>query len=75
MSEKVWDEDQQRALRVISLAPRPVTGSYDINIWSKYKSDSDQLSEQIRLLFNPSMVVSSGKTIDSGIAFIRQDLG
>ena len=71
ITEKVWDDDKQRALRVISLAPRPVNVSYGINVWSKYKSDSDQLSEQIRLLFNPSLVLASADSKDAGIAFIN----
>ena len=55
--EKVWDEDKQRAIRVLSLAPRAVNIRYTLNIWGKYLADVDQLLEQIRLKFNPEMAV------------------
>jgi len=55
--EKVWDSEKSRAYRVLSFSPRPVNIQYDINIWSKYKSDMDQIIEQIRLKFSPEMIV------------------
>ena len=55
--EKVWDSNSQRAYRVASLAPKPVNITYTINVWSKYKSILDQLVEQVRLMFNPSIAV------------------
>jgi len=55
--EKVWDEEKRQAFRVLSLAPRPVNIQYDINIWCKYRSDMDQILEQVRLKFNPEMQV------------------
>lgn len=57
VSEKVWNEKKQRADRVLSFAPRPVNINYELNIWSKYMSDMDQILEQIRLKFNPEMEV------------------
>lgn len=54
VSEAIWDDRAQRAKRVVSLAPRPVDISYKITILSKYKSDLDQITEQIYLLFNPT---------------------
>ena len=60
--ENYWSDIKKRAFRVISLAPRPVNISYGINIWSKYKSNLDQLTEQIRLLFNPHMVIENPYT-------------
>ena len=59
VSEKYWDESKQRAIRVLSFSPRPVNIGYDINIWSKYVTDLDQISEQIRLLFNPSLQLAT----------------
>ena len=44
---------------MISLAPRPVNISYGINIWAKYKSNMDQIVEQIRLMFNPHLVLKN----------------
>ena len=54
VTESVWDDRAQRARRVVSLVPRPLNIKYKITLMTKYKSDLDQLSEQIYLLFNPS---------------------
>ena len=55
--EKYWDEEKHRAVRILSLAPRPVNINYQVNIWCKYMADMDQILEQIRLKFNPEMNV------------------
>jgi hypothetical protein len=55
--EKYWDEEKHRAVRILSLAPRPVNVRYQLNIWCKYMSDMDQILEQVRLKFNPEMNV------------------
>jgi hypothetical protein len=55
--EKIWDDSKQRAIRVLSLAPRAVNIKYQVNIFGKYLSDVDQIMEQIRLKFNPEMEV------------------
>lgn len=55
--EKVWDEDRQKAIRVLSLSPRAVDISYSLHIFGKYLSDVDQILEQVRLKFNPDMSV------------------
>jgi hypothetical protein len=55
--EKVWDDNKQRAIRVLSLAPRAVNIKYQLNIFGKYLSDVDQIMEQIRIKFNPEMHV------------------
>ena len=57
--EKWWDKDRQRAYRVISMAPRAVNIEYVIHAWAKYKSDLDQMTEQIRVKFFPSMDVTT----------------
>ena len=57
INEKVWDKKKNRAFRVLSLAPRAVNISYQINIWCKYMADMDQILEQVRLKFNPEMQV------------------
>jgi hypothetical protein len=54
---KYWDADKNRAVRVLSLAPRAVNIKYQLNIWAKYLGDLDQILEQIRLKFNPEMQV------------------
>jgi len=62
VNETFWSEEKQRAVRIISEAPRPVNIRYGINIWAKYKANLDQLLEQIRLLFNPHLVVKNSYT-------------
>ena len=55
MHTTYWNDDTQRAERIISYCDRPVTVQYNINIWAKYIEDMDQLSQQVRLRFNPSI--------------------
>lgn len=57
--EKQWNEDIQRAERILRIVDRPVNIMYSLNIWSKYIADMDQLAEQIRLLFNPALTVKT----------------
>jgi len=57
VQEKYWDEEKNRAFRVLSFAPRAVDIMYQLNIWTKYMSDMDQILEQVRLKFNPDMEV------------------
>ena len=49
------DEKKHRAERVIKFADRPVNITYVVNLWAKYMEDLDQLAEQVRLKFNPSL--------------------
>tara|TARA_R110002051_G_scaffold304708_1_gene374201 strand:+ start:417 stop:1172 length:756 start_codon:yes stop_codon:yes gene_type:complete len=55
IQNSVWDEDKQRAERVIGLADVPVTITFSVNLWTKYMEDLDQISQSIRLRFNPSL--------------------
>jgi len=55
--EKYWDAEKHRAVRVLSFAPRAVNIRYQLNIWTKYMADMDQILEQVRLKFNPEMQV------------------
>lgn len=57
--EKYWDDDKQRAIRILSLAPRPINIMYDIALWDEYIMNLDQLMEQIRLYFNPSLNIAT----------------
>lgn len=50
---KKWDEETQRAQRVVSYPDVPVNIEYTLSIWSKYISHIDQLSAQLRSSFNP----------------------
>ncbi len=69
ISTSWWSEKKKRAFRVLSIAPQAVNIQYGINIWTKYKSDMDQIVEQIRLLFNPALIVESSQTTTAS-AFI-----
>ena len=55
--EKYWDSEKNRAFRILSLAPRAVNIKYQLNIWTKYMADMDQILEQVRIKFNPEMEV------------------
>lgn len=70
--DKYWHKRKNRAMRILSMAPRPVDIKYTINIWSKYKEDLDQLREYIFTLFNPDLEI---KTKQSNItkAFIENE--
>lgn len=54
VQNKVWNDDIQRAERIIGLADVPVRCTYSINLWAKYMEDLDQLTQNIRVKFNPS---------------------
>jgi hypothetical protein len=72
VNESHWDEQRRRAFRVISFAPRAINITYDINIWTKYNEDMDQLAEQIRLVFSPDLKVVT-KYTNSTAAFITDE--
>ena len=57
--QKYWDKEKHKAIRVLSLAPKAINITYSINIWSKYRSDMDQILEQIRLMFNPELRIET----------------
>jgi len=59
VSETVWDSAQRRATRVLSLPPRPINITYDINIWCKYKADMDMLRSSIFSLFSPDLNIET----------------
>jgi len=70
--EVFWDPSKLRAVRLLSLAPRAVNISYDINIWCKYKADMDMIRSSIFSLFNPDLNI---KTLHTGNAkaFIQRE--
>jgi hypothetical protein len=70
--DKYWNKRKNRAIRTLSMSPRPVDIKYTVNIWSKYKEDLDQIREYIFTLFNPDLEV---KTKNSEIikAFIENE--
>jgi len=58
IDEKYWHPKFQRAIRIVSLPPRPVTISYSLNLWSFYKNDLDQMREIIFSMFNPDLNIT-----------------
>lgn len=72
LNESYWDEERRRAYRVISFSPRAVNISYDVNIWTKYTEDMDQITEQVRLMFSPDLTVVT-KYTNSTAAFITDE--
>ena len=70
--DKYWSEEKKRAFRLISLTPRSVNISYGINIWAKYKNNLDQLTEQIRLIFNPHLTIKNPYT-NVAMAYIETE--
>jgi|TARA_R110002020_G_C16318201_1_gene774500 hypothetical protein len=74
--EKYWDESKHRAIRVLSFAPKAVNITYQLNVWSKYASDMDQIAEQVRLKFNPEMnVPTSFSTLAKAYITSEEDAG
>lgn len=59
VTETVWDPISRRAQRVVSLVPRAIDIEYVVNLWGEYKSDIDQLTEQIYYQFNPTIAVET----------------
>ena len=64
INEKYWHKRKNKAIRILSIAPRPIDVKYSINIWAKYKEDLDQIREYILTLFNPDLEI---KTKNSNI--------
>jgi len=74
--EKYWDTDKARAFRVVSFAPRAVNVMYQLNVWTKYMSDMDQILEQVRLKFNPEMEVPTKfSTLAKGFIDTEENIG
>ena len=55
LASTYYNKDTEKAERVISFMDKPVNISYTVSLWTKYMEDLDQLSEQVRLNFNPSL--------------------
>ena len=72
LHQNYWHKIQQRAIRTLSLMPTPVDINYEINIWTKYKEDLDQIREYILLLFNPDIEVET-KNNGKSKCFITQE--
>jgi hypothetical protein len=47
--------------------------NYDVNIWTNYQSDMDQIIEQIRTLLNPSIQVTTDNKSIGFPCFIEKE--
>lgn len=76
VNEKSWDPKKMRAVRVLSVVPRPVTLTYELNIWSKYRADLDMVRSSIYSLFSPDVSIKT-KFSDYNKAFVvsESDIG
>jgi len=57
--ETVWNQDIQRAERIVGIADVPVKLIFNLNLWCKYMEDIDQISQAIRIRFNPSVLLKT----------------
>ena len=72
VSETAWDSKKRRATRVLSLPPRPINITYDINIWCKYKADMDMLRSSIFSMFSPDINIETKYSVYNK-AFINSE--
>jgi len=72
VSETMWDPDKRRATRLLSLPPRPINITYEVNIWSKYKADMDMLRSGIFSLFSPDINIETKYSVHNK-AFINSE--
>jgi len=61
----VHDEKRRRHIRVASLAPQAVNVSYQINLWSRYVEDMNQLLEYVLNKFHPFLRVETDFMTDA----------
>ena len=52
--ETHYDKTSQRAQRIVSRLPKPVTLNYTLSLYSKFMEDLNQLTESVELMFHPS---------------------
>jgi len=69
--ETAWDVKSQRAIRIVSLAPKAVKVTFVINFWAKYTEDINQMMESLQLMFNPALDIRT-KFSTTVQAFISQ---
>jgi len=69
--ETVWNPKNRIASRVVSTVSKAVNITFTINIWAKYVEDINQIVENILLMFNPSLDITTSRSNNSK-AFIAQ---
>jgi len=72
ITETGWDENRLRAVRVLSMPPRPINITYEVNIWAKYKADMDMMRSSIFSLFSPDINIETQYSVHNK-AFINSE--
>jgi len=72
VTETAWDSEKLRATRVLSMPPRPINITYEVNIWAKYKADMDMLRSSIFSLFSPDINIETQYSVHNK-AFINSE--
>jgi hypothetical protein len=72
ISETTWDSEKLRATRILSMPPRPINITYEVNIWTKYKADMDMLRSNIFSLFSPDINIETQYSVHNK-AFINNE--
>lgn len=57
--DSVWNDDIQRAERVVALCDVPIISEYTLSVWAKYVSDLDQIAATLRSKFNPDLLLET----------------
>jgi hypothetical protein len=70
--KKIWDKKKGKAVRVVGIAPKPVNITYELNVWSKYVADMDQITSQIRRQFNPHITISTKQNIHTKAFLVNE---
>ncbi len=72
ISEKSYDPKKRRATRVLSLPPRPINITYEVNLWCKYKADLDMIRSNIFSMFSPDLNIETLYSVHNK-AFINNE--
>ena len=72
INESGWDPEKRRAIRLLSLPPRPINITYEVNIWAKYKADMDMIRSNIFSLFSPDINIETQYSVHNK-AFINSE--
>ena len=76
INETYWDKDKLRAMRVLSLPPRPINITYEVNVWAKYKADLDMLRSSILSLFSPDLNIRTNvSSYNKAFILSERDIG
>lgn len=70
--EVIWDPEDKRAKRTLSLPSRPINLSFTVNIWTKYMEDMDMVRSSILCMFNPYLSIDT-KFSDFTVASISNE--